>query len=427
MFPYFNSSPSLTFVPGFPQNKAQFKTDVKCPACGHVYRIDASKDLLLSIMTFVDKTVQAVVPYITLAGVSMAFFVVSTTFGAYAVMTVCGPDEGERLLSEPNWAGGLGYIGLPLIPIVLVCSRLSVPDAVLPLLPFIVIGNDRIKLTFPPSPALKVCLLLFARFLYNGLWMFVRPLLERGTVTGGGQRGSVHGIGAGNREARDGGVVGEEENEFSLGRKTCLGLLAITRKTLRARCTGDTPGLHVLAHGINEVDITARSQALVINIGRLSEAWIDSMHTAAKKAGAKISELKGKNKQGLEQMVKQYQGPADESTAGISGLAGMWVLTVFIENAPRTIKTFINRPQTPSFDEADSIEISAKDYESNGIIPLRFVKYQSVHSLMIFVEDNLSGSGETALKQIILYGTPVKTTKMSDLKKGGHDHGSDSK
>ncbi|KAJ3280325.1 hypothetical protein HK104_000751 [Borealophlyctis nickersoniae] len=207
------------------------------------------------------------------------------------------------------------------------------------------------------------------------------------------------------------------------------------------------------------------------------------------KAGAKISELKGANKQGLEQLVKQYQGPADESTAGISGLAGHSDLTEFItmnqleclnqknegavrnafksdgtvlesdvdeqliivipfnqavklhsmkivpagENAPRTIKTFINRPQTLSFDEADSvepvetIEISAKDYESNGIIPLRFVKYQSVHSLTIFVEDNLSGSDETALKQIILYGTPVETTKMSDLKKVGHDHGSDPK
>ncbi|KAJ3278577.1 hypothetical protein HK104_002207 [Borealophlyctis nickersoniae] len=177
-----------------------------------------SKDLLLSIMTFVDKTVQAVVPYITLAGVSMAFYVVSTTFGAYAVMTVCGPDEGERLLSEHNW-GWRTWIGLPLIPIVLVCSRLSVADAVLPLLPFIVIGNDRIRLTFPPSPALTLCLLPCARFLYNGLWMFVRPLLERGTVTGGGRRGSAHGNGAGNGEARDGGVVGEEENEFSLGRR----------------------------------------------------------------------------------------------------------------------------------------------------------------------------------------------------------------
>ncbi|KAJ3288872.1 hypothetical protein HK104_007904 [Borealophlyctis nickersoniae] len=46
-------------------------------------------------------------------------------------------------------------------------------------------------------------------------------------------------------------------------------------------------GLPVMAHGINEVaDITAISQALVINIGTLSEAWIESMHTAAKKATA---------------------------------------------------------------------------------------------------------------------------------------------
>src|SRR5690606_30258605 len=59
------------------------------------------------------------------------------------------------------------------------------------------------------------------------------------------------------------------------------------------------------------------------------------------------------------------------------------------DQAPATIRTFVNLPNTPSFDEAESmapvetIELGEADYETNGITPLRFVKYQSVHSLTV--------------------------------------------
>ncbi|TPX59706.1 hypothetical protein PhCBS80983_g02321 [Powellomyces hirtus] len=202
------------------------------------------------------------------------------------------------------------------------------------------------------------------------------------------------------------------------------------------------------------------------------------------KAGSKIAELKGANKQGLEQLVKQYQGPADESS-GNAALGGHSDLTEFVtinqveclnqsddhnvrsifqkdgtflesdvdeqlivnvpfnqavkihsfkiipeslEKAPKTIKTFVNPASILGFDEADSvdptetIELTQKDYETGAVIPLRFVKYQSVHNVNIFVEDNLGGDEVTAIKQLILYGTPVETTKMGDLKKAEHEH-----
>ena len=59
------------------------------------------------------------------------------------------------------------------------------------------------------------------------------------------------------------------------------------------------------------------------------------------------------------------------------------------DEAPKTIRTYVNRPHTLSFDEADSIEgvetitLTEKDYEPNAITPLRFVKYQSVQSLTV--------------------------------------------
>ncbi|KAJ3060351.1 hypothetical protein HK102_009562, partial [Quaeritorhiza haematococci] len=75
-------------------------------------------------------------------------------------------------------------VGLPLIPIALVCSRFTIADSLLPLLPLIVFGNQRIRLGIgsagaaqsgaglqgPPSPALAVVILPWARMAYNNFW-----------------------------------------------------------------------------------------------------------------------------------------------------------------------------------------------------------------------------------------------------------------
>ncbi|TPX64963.1 hypothetical protein SpCBS45565_g05492 [Spizellomyces sp. 'palustris'] len=201
------------------EKQGPITTDVKCPACGHVYAIEESTDVVLAILTFVDKSIQSVVPYVTLAGVSMAFYVVSTTFGAYAVMTMCGPDEGERILSEANW-GWRTWIGLPLIPIGLVCSRLTAADAALPLLPFLVLGNDQIRLSLPPSPALTVCLLPWARLLYNGVWATIWPWIERIGRHTPARNGAVRSGGAVGQAAVAGQQEEEEDvQEFSIGRR----------------------------------------------------------------------------------------------------------------------------------------------------------------------------------------------------------------
>ncbi|KAJ3106151.1 Thioredoxin-like protein 1 [Phlyctochytrium planicorne] len=97
---------------------------------------------------------------------------------------------------------------------------------------------------------------------------------------------------------------------------------------------------------------------------------------------------------------------------------------LIIKNAPKSIRTFINQTSTLSFDEVDSIteterlELTESSYAENALIPLRFVKYQSVHSITIFVENNLGGNDNTIIKQLILYGSPVESTRdLSELNK----------
>lgn len=55
----------------------------------------------------------------------------------------------------------------------------------------------------------------------------------------------------------------------------------------------------------------------------------------------------------------------------------------------------------------------------SSTMPLHFVKFQSVSSLSVFIEDNVDDDEVTSLRSLKFIGTPLATTNMSDLKKGG--------
>ena len=48
---------------------------------------------------------------------------------------------------------------------------------------------------------------------------------------------------------------------------------------------------------------------------------------------------------------------------------------------------------------------------------LRFVKFQSVSNLQIFIADNMSGSEITQIDSLTVYGAPVSTTNMQEFKR----------
>jgi hypothetical protein len=87
------------------------------------------------------------------------------------------------------------------------------------------------------------------------------------------------------------------------------------------------------------------------------------------------------------------------------------------DQAPKTIKTFINQPALPSFEQGDSepnVEVLIK---SQDMISLKYVRYQSVHQLTLFVVDNQSDAETTIIDSLVLYGTPVETTNMKEWSK----------
>lgn len=92
------------------------------------------------------------------------------------------------------------------------------------------------------------------------------------------------------------------------------------------------------------------------------------------------------------------------------------------EEGPKTVKLFSNKEHmgfsnVNDYPPSDTLELSSNHLIENKPLSLKYVKFQNVRSLTIFIEDNQSGSDVSKIHKIALYGTTVDTTNMKDLKK----------
>lgn len=93
------------------------------------------------------------------------------------------------------------------------------------------------------------------------------------------------------------------------------------------------------------------------------------------------------------------------------------------DKGPKNIKLFINQPRTIDFDMADSntsiqdLTLSAKDIEEGNPIALRYVKFQNVQNIQIFVKDNQTGNEVTRIDHLAIFGSPISTTNMGEFKR----------
>ena len=74
------------------------------------------------------------------------------------------------------------------------------------------------------------------------------------------------------------------------------------------------------------------------------------------------------------------------------------------------------------FEEAErseptqALELTEDDIKEDGIVPLRYVKFQNVNSVTVFVQSN-QGEEETRISYFTFIGTPVQATNMNDFKR----------
>ncbi|KAL1806133.1 hypothetical protein DCAR_0831882 [Daucus carota subsp. sativus] len=91
------------------------------------------------------------------------------------------------------------------------------------------------------------------------------------------------------------------------------------------------------------------------------------------------------------------------------------------EEGPKTVKLYTNREHmgfsnVNDYAPNDTIVLSSEDNKGKPVA-LKYVKFQNVRSLTIFIEDNQSECETTKVQKIVLYGTTVETTDMKGLKK----------
>jgi PITH domain len=92
------------------------------------------------------------------------------------------------------------------------------------------------------------------------------------------------------------------------------------------------------------------------------------------------------------------------------------------EENPSKIHIYVNRENLgfedcEDVDPTQTLHLTTEDLkESAEPILLKYVKYQRVKSITLFVEDN-QGGDVTALGGIKIYGRPVESTNMADFKK----------
>jgi thioredoxin len=93
------------------------------------------------------------------------------------------------------------------------------------------------------------------------------------------------------------------------------------------------------------------------------------------------------------------------------------------DKGPKNVKLFINQPHTLDFDKAEAMEpveafeLKPEDLEAGATVPVRFVKFQNVDNITVFVKDNQSGDEVTQIEYLGFIGTPQSTTNMGDFKR----------
>ncbi|VDN50807.1 unnamed protein product [Dracunculus medinensis] len=94
------------------------------------------------------------------------------------------------------------------------------------------------------------------------------------------------------------------------------------------------------------------------------------------------------------------------------------------DSAPKTVKIFSNLTKTLDFDRAgasdgvQTIYFSEKVLKFKGeLLNLRYVKFQNVNNIQLFVADNQGNVDNTCVQSLRLYGTPVSAMNMQDFKR----------
>jgi thioredoxin len=93
------------------------------------------------------------------------------------------------------------------------------------------------------------------------------------------------------------------------------------------------------------------------------------------------------------------------------------------DSGPKTLRLFLNQPNTLDFDKAagmvatQDVMLSKDQLQNGSVLPLKFVNFQNVQNINLFIKDNQGGEDITRIDYLGFIGTPITTTNMTDFKR----------
>ncbi|KAI8870467.1 hypothetical protein GQ42DRAFT_15470 [Ramicandelaber brevisporus] len=160
----------------------------QCPQCRHPYSITEPVSLYVTLFETMDAVLGNAIPIVIGTGALGAVIITSTVYGAYAVLTVFGLQDGEALLlghngdmqhmMEESWDWRT-WMGLPMIPVALLSTQSHTFDVFLPIIPCLFINPAAMRICWPPTPAMVTTCLPWVRTVYNSVMDGVFGHIER--------------------------------------------------------------------------------------------------------------------------------------------------------------------------------------------------------------------------------------------------------
>ena len=165
-----------------PNRKGKRGSKIQCPQCKAEITVARPRSWAVEIVRAVERVMGKLVFPVLTASVLSSVIMGLTVHGAYTVRLVFGKQDMLTLWYPQRTTFSLGQLrgpplsfglSLPLIPIVLVLSRTTIADSVLPLLPLAYLAGRRSVINrpslWPPSAGMTIATLPFIRAFYNAL------------------------------------------------------------------------------------------------------------------------------------------------------------------------------------------------------------------------------------------------------------------
>ncbi len=204
------------------------KSKIQCPQCTHEIAIARPpRGFIVTSVNALETAAERLVYPIILVGLAGSIISGCWLHGYSTVYVLFGAEEAERILrydTRLGFSGNivLGGLGPPLIPIILVLSRTTFADSLLPFLPILLLSfNLPTRPTFtlwPPSTAVMLAALPYVRAVYNEFYGRILAPREQAWLKEIQPRAGEPGEGGANAN----GAAGENEGNGLLNLEIAL-------------------------------------------------------------------------------------------------------------------------------------------------------------------------------------------------------------